>query len=166
MGYLETRDQFIQTWGELGVRWGISKTMAQLHALLLVSLRPLSYDEVIETLHISRGNAHNNIHNLLEWELISKVEIEGDKKDYFVAEKDVYKIFHKILIHRKRDELDPLIDQLRTLSDLEPDCQEGRNLKKMINDLTFISEKADSMLNLLLKSDISWLMSVLGKMVR
>lgn len=166
MEYTETRNQFIASWGELGVRWGVSKTMAQLHALMLINCEPLSYEDVISELDISRGNAHNNIHNLLEWELIYKVDVEGGKKDYFVAEKDVYKIFQRILIQRKKEELDPLINQLKSLSSMQPSCKESRELKKIINDLSFISDKADSLLNIILKSDIQWLMSVLGKMVR
>lgn len=166
MDYKDTRNQFIMSWGELGVRWGVSKTMAQIHALLLINCEPLSYDEIIAELDISRGNAHNNTHNLLEWDLIYKVEVDGEKKDYFIAEKDVHKIFQRILVQRKKEELDPLINQLKSLSILQPSCKESRELKKIINDLSFVSEKADLLLNIVLRSDIQWLMSIVGKMVR
>ncbi|MFP4283352.1 MAG: GbsR/MarR family transcriptional regulator [Opitutales bacterium] len=101
------RDEFIAHWGALGSQWGVNRTMAMIHALLLISVRPLTTDEVMEQLQISRGNASTNLRELVDWGLLQRVVRPGERRDYFAAEKDVWKIFCVIARERKRRETVP-----------------------------------------------------------
>lgn len=102
------KDSFIAQWGAVGSSWGINRTMAQIHALLIVSPDPLSTDDVMERLKISRGNAHNNLKELIGWGLVQKVVVRGERKEYYQAEKDVWKIFCLVTRERRKRELDPV----------------------------------------------------------
>lgn len=109
----EARLEFATQWGVLGSAWGINRTMAMLHALLLTSAAPLSTDEAMEALEISRGNANTNLRELVSWGLVRKVVRPGERRDYFEAEKDVWKIFCTVVRERKRREVDPTLAVLR-----------------------------------------------------
>jgi DNA-binding transcriptional regulator GbsR (MarR family) len=109
MNYKEAREEFIATWGTLGNEWGINRTMSQIHALLLISPEPLTTEDLMTELLISRGNANMNIHSLMDWGLIQKVLIQGERKEYFQAEKDVWKIARIVARERKKRELDPML---------------------------------------------------------
>ncbi len=106
------REDFIAQWGAMGTAWGINKTMSQIHALLMVSPEPLNTDEIMDALDISRGNAHANLRELVNWGLVRGVIQKGDRKDYFESEKDVWKMFCCIARERKRREVDPVVDAL------------------------------------------------------
>ena len=108
----ETRDRFVSQWGVMGTQWGINRTMAQIHALLMTSPEPLSTDEVMEELHISRGNAHTNLKELVNWGLVRIVTRKGERKEYFEAELEVWEIFRRIVQERKRREIDPALHLL------------------------------------------------------
>ena len=101
------REEFIAHWGALGSSWGINRTRAQIHALLLVSPEPISTDQVMEALRVSRGNANTNLRELVAWGLVHSVVRKGERRQYFEAEKDVWKIFCFISRERKRREIDP-----------------------------------------------------------
>jgi DNA-binding transcriptional regulator GbsR (MarR family) len=107
------RHDFIVQWGALGSQWGINRTMAQIHALLMTAPGPMSTDEVMADLQISRGNAHTNIKELVAWGLVRSIVRIGERKEYFEAEKDVWKIFTIVARERKRREIDPALDVLR-----------------------------------------------------
>ena len=109
----EVRDDFIAQWGAFGSQWGINRTMAQIHALLMTGQSVLSTDEVMEKLSISRGNAHTNLKELVSWGLVRIIVKKGERKEYFEAEKDVWKIFTIILRERQRREIDPALELLR-----------------------------------------------------
>jgi len=109
----EAREEFVSQWGALGSSWGISRTMAQIHALLMTSPRPLSTDDVMEELQISRGNANTNLRDLIGWGLIRSIFRKGERKEYFEAEKDVWKMFCIVTRERKRREIVPAMDLLR-----------------------------------------------------
>lgn len=115
--YEQARDDFVTQWGAMGSAWGINRTMAQIHALLLTSPRPLSTDEIMEELHISRGNANTNLRDLVGWGLVRSVIRKGERKEYFEAEKDVWRIFCTIARERKRREITPAMDVLRRCAD-------------------------------------------------
>jgi DNA-binding transcriptional regulator GbsR (MarR family) len=110
----EARRTFIESWGALGSAWGISKTMAMIHALLLVSDDPLSTDEVMDELGVSRGNANTTLRELVGWGLIRRVVRKGERREYFEAEKDVWTIFCTVARERKRREIDPVLAVLST----------------------------------------------------
>jgi len=108
----QARDQFVAQWGALGTQWGINRTMAQIHALLMTTTEPLGTDEVMERLQISRGNAHTNLKELVAWGLIRVVVKKGERREFFEAEKDVWQIFTTVARERKRREIDPALGVL------------------------------------------------------
>ena len=108
------RDEFISQWGAMGGAWGINRTMAQVHALLMTSERALTTDDVMADLKISRGNAHQNLRELVGWGLIRSVIRKGERKEYFESEKDVWRMFCTIARERKRREVEPALRALRT----------------------------------------------------
>src|SRR6266853_3826119 len=103
----EARDEFVSQWGVIGSAWGINRTMAQIHALLITSLSALSTDDIMEDLKISRGNAHSNLRDLVSWGLVRSVVRKGERKEFFEAEKDVWKMFCIIIRERRRREMRP-----------------------------------------------------------
>ncbi len=150
----EVRDNFIAQWGAFGSHWGINRTMAQIHALLMMGLEALSTDEVMERLSISRGNAHTNLKELVSWGLVRIVVKKGDRKEYFDAEKDVWKIFTIILKERQRREIDPALELLRncqkqTIAYEGNDAEAFRNqVKELENFVSFarnIGSKVDKL---------------------
>src|SRR5260221_11188689 len=119
MQLAEAKAQFIANWGRFGTNWGINRTMAQIHALLLVSPDHLSADEVMEQLSISRGNANMNLRELMDWGLVEKVIVPGERKEFFTAEKDIWKVAQQIVKERKKRELDLMIPWLKALGEEE-----------------------------------------------
>lgn len=107
------RDEFVAQWGALGTQWGINRTMAQIHALLITASGPLSTDDVMDQLQISRGNAHTNLKELVAWGLVRIVVKKGERREYFEGEKDVWQMFTIISRERKRREIDPALAVLR-----------------------------------------------------
>jgi DNA-binding transcriptional regulator GbsR (MarR family) len=107
------REEFVSQWGSIGSAWGINRTMAQIHALLLTSPQPLSTDEIMAELRISRGNANVNLRDLTGWGLVRSVLRKGERKEFFEAEKDIWKMFCIIARERKRREITPAMEVLR-----------------------------------------------------
>ncbi|MEM1166378.1 MAG: MarR family transcriptional regulator [Planctomycetota bacterium] len=114
----DAQDRFIDTWGRMGSAWGISRTMAEVHALLYITGAAMNTDEVMERLEISRGNASMSLRSLVEWSLVRRVHKRGDRKEYFEAEPDVWTIFRTIAAERKKRELDPVVGSLYEIRDL------------------------------------------------
>lgn len=110
--YQQALDDFVHLWGDMASAWGINKTMSQIHALLYAESNPLDTDSIMEILGISRGNANMNLHRLLEWDLIHKVHFQGDRKDYYEAETDVWKIVSTIIRERQQREIEPIRKEL------------------------------------------------------
>lgn len=108
----QAQGQFVAAWGQMGTTWGISRTMAELHALLYIMGRPLNTDEIMERLSISRGNASMSLRSLVEWGIISRVHKKGDRKEYFEADQDVWALSRKVIRERLRRELHPLLTAL------------------------------------------------------
>lgn len=108
----QAKDDFVAEWGAIGSAWGINRTMAQIHALLMVTPQLLSTDEVMQELEISRGNANQNLRELVGWGLIRRVVRKGERREYFEAEKDVWKMFAIIVRERKRREIEPAMEVL------------------------------------------------------
>jgi DNA-binding transcriptional regulator GbsR (MarR family) len=105
----EARQRFVRSWGAMASRWGINKTMARIHALLLVSDRPLSADEVMGQLSISRGNASMNLRALSDWGLVRQVSIGSERREYFESDGDVWEMCCRIARERKKREIEPVI---------------------------------------------------------
>lgn len=166
MNYEDGKDKFIQSWGALGSSWGISRTMAQIHALLLLSPGSLSADEIMNDLQISRGNANMNIRALIDWQLVYKEHKQGERREFFVAEKDMAKVIKSIVIQRKKRELEPMLRILDDLTGVEGDQPEAEEMRKVVTDLKLFSHKADSALDALVKADSNWFFSTFLSMIR
>ena len=100
-------------WGEMGSRWGVSRSVAQIHALLFLAPEPLTADDIAETLAIARSNVSVSLKELQAWELVSITHVIGDRRDYFLARKDIWEVLTTILDGRKRREIDPTVQMLR-----------------------------------------------------
>ncbi len=111
--YEQSRDLFIRRWGEMGANWGISRTMAEIHALLFVSAEPLCTDDVMERLQVSRGNASMNLRQLVNWDLVYRVHRQGDRKEYFSCETNVWQMFEAISRERRRREVEPIVETIQ-----------------------------------------------------
>jgi DNA-binding transcriptional regulator GbsR (MarR family) len=140
----EVRDNFISQWGAFGSHWGINRTMAQIHALLMTGLEALSTDEVMAKLSVSRGNAHTNLKELVSWGLVRIVVKKGDRKEYFDAERDVWKIFTIILRERQRREIDPALDLLRNCQE-ETKGLEGAEAEAFVSFARNLGSKVDKL---------------------
>lgn len=116
--YQAALERFIVFWGEMASNWGINRTMAQIHALLYVSEEALDTDRIMERLQISRGNANMNLRSLMSWSLVYKVPVEGSRKDYYTAEKDVWHITAQIIKEREQREIKPVRQQLEECRDI------------------------------------------------
>ena len=101
--------KFILHWGEMGTRWGINRTVAQIHALLYVSERPLNAAEIATTLSVARSNVSNSLHELQTWGIVRVVHVLGDRRDHFESMSDVWEMFLLIMDERKRREVDPTV---------------------------------------------------------
>ena len=108
-----TAQKFVLHWGEMGTRWGVNRTVAQIHALLYLAERPLPADDIVEVLGVARSNVSNSLKELQSWKLVRVTHVLGDRRDHFVALQDVWEIFRVILEERKRREIDPTLSVLR-----------------------------------------------------
>ena len=158
MNITEARQKFIEQWGILATQWGINRTMAQVHALLLISDRNLSTDDIMAGLSISRGNANMNVRELMNWNLVKKVIAPGDRKEYFIAEKDIWKVATNIMEQRKKRELDPMVKLLDVLSKVEGDKRnpEIRSFTDSMKNIKKFSEQADKIMSVMIKAEENW----------
>jgi DNA-binding transcriptional regulator GbsR (MarR family) len=108
-----TTQKFVLHWGEMGTRWGVNRTVAQIHALLYLAERPLTADDIVETLGVARSNVSNSLKELQSWKLVRVTHVLGDRRDHFLALQDVWEIFRVIVEERKRREIDPTLTVLR-----------------------------------------------------
>jgi DNA-binding transcriptional regulator GbsR (MarR family) len=107
------QQKFILHWGEMGTRWGINRTVAQMHALLYISEKPLNAEQIAETLGVARSNVSTSLKELQGWGIVKLVHVMGDKRDHFESMKDVWEMFRAVLDERKRREIDPTLRLLR-----------------------------------------------------
>lgn len=108
-----TMQKYILHWGEMGTRWGVNRTVAQIHALLFLVNVPLTAEDIAETLSVARSNVSNSLKELQSWGLVRLSHIAGDRRDHFVALQDVWEIFRVIMEARKKREIDPTLTVLR-----------------------------------------------------
>jgi len=161
----EAKDKFVQAWGNFGTNWGINRTMAQVHALLLVSPQALSADDIMESLDISRGNANMNIRALIDWGLVNKENKNGERREYFIAEKDMWIVIRQIIIHRKKKELEPALNVLEEVQNVDEESSEKEEFVNIIREIELFSRKADILLEKLIEAEAEWLMGTFIKMI-
>jgi DNA-binding transcriptional regulator GbsR (MarR family) len=163
----EAKLQFIQAWGKLGSEWGINRTMAQIHALLMISEKPLDTEEIMESLSISRGNANMNIRELLNWNLVHKVLVPGDRKEYFSGEKDVWEVAKRIARERKKREIEPVLQELKQLQDIEnPNSPEAKQFVETVKSIHNFAGKIDKSVETMLKADENWFFGSILKLLK
>lgn len=145
----EAKAAFIDQWGAMASTWGVPRSMSQIYALLLVQSSPLNTDDIMKELHISRGNISMSMKELMEWGLVYKVFKNGDRKDYFEAEKDIWVALCRIVQERKRKELDPAMRQikrLRNVMDMDADPDELLAFNTALSNVYEMGKTSDKFL--------------------
>ncbi len=167
MEYNEAKDKFISTWGSLGTLWGINKAMAQIQALLFISTKSLTMEEIMEALKISRGNTSMNLRQLIDWGIVTKELVAGERKEYFATEKDVQELARHIAKERSRREIKPVIKVLKEVSSIQPDgTAKTKELIKQTKALHELAESADTILNKMVNKEQNWLSKSLLKLLK
>lgn len=163
----EARERFIQAWGALGSSWGINRTMAQVHALLLIAPTPLCAEDIMETLNISRGNANMNLRALIDWGLVVKENKLGERKEFFVAEKDIWRVAIQVIMERRKRELQPVRRVLEELKQLDgdPNEQSVKEFRNTIENLDAVVGQADALLQIVISADQNWIARTLMQML-
>ena len=154
----QAKAQFIHTWGVSGASWGVSKTLAQMHALLLVSPVALNTEDLMEQLTISRGNASMTVRELVDWGLVYKELRAGERREYFVAEKDMLQVTRCIVRARKRRELDQMkrsLDQLAAVPG-DPTDADYRAFHAVLSDIQQLATVSDKVLTRIMQAEKSW----------
>ena len=145
--------KFILHWGEMGTKWGINRTVAQVHALLFISPKPVPADEIAETLAVARSNVSTSLRELQGWGIVRVVHVLGDRRDHFDTSKDVWEIFRTVSEERKRREIDPTlrvlgecVHELKAAPQSEAYTRE--RLESMLDFLTIMSGLFDEVLRM------------------
>jgi DNA-binding transcriptional regulator GbsR (MarR family) len=165
MEYKEARQNFIQAWGTLGSSWGINKAMAQIHALLLVSTEPLSAEEIMEELQMSRGNVNMNLRALIDWGIAKRENKVGERKEYFSTGKDVWELARQVSRERRRREIEPILKVLEEVKTVSGENKKAvGEFRKVTGDLYDFSCKVDGLIEKFTKSDQNWFYKLLMKL--
>jgi DNA-binding transcriptional regulator GbsR (MarR family) len=128
--------KFILHWGEMGTRWGINRTVAQIHALLYLSPRPIHAEEIASTLNVARSNVSTSLKELQGWGIVKRVHVLGDPRDHFESMKDVWEMFRVVLDERKRREIDPTLAMLREcIGEAQKDKETDTYTQSRLTDL-------------------------------
>ncbi len=168
MKLTEAKQQFISSWGAFGTHWGINRTMAQIHALLLISPDPITQDDMMDQLNISRGNTNMNIRELINWGLLERVLVTCERKEYNKAEKDIWKVVKLIVKERKKRELEPMLLLLDKLEAVEGDKRDKdiKSFVETISGIKKLSKQADKTLDTMIKAEESWFIGSLMKILK
>lgn len=168
MKFEDAKQQFILNWGVLGSQWGINRTMAQIHALLLISPQPLSADEIMAELKISRGNVNMNVRDLMDWGIVEKILKPGERKEFFAAEKDIWVVAMRIIKMRKKREVEPVLNLLEQLQQVDGDnkSEEIAQFVKTVSDIQKFANHASKGVDGLVKMDENWFTGTLLKLFR
>ncbi|MDB5249092.1 MAG: transcriptional regulator [Segetibacter sp.] len=168
MNLTDAKAQFIQSWGIMGSQWGINRTMAQIHALLIIAAHPLTAEEIMEQLSISRGNTNMNVRELIDWGLLQKVIVPGERKEFFTAEKDIWKVATLIMYQRKKRELDPMVKVLNQLSEVEGDKNDAdvKAFTETIGNIKKFTGQAEKTLDTMIKAEENWFWSSFLKLFK
>lgn len=167
MEFKEAKNKFVQTWGALGSQWGINKTMAQIHALLMVSNEPISMEDIMEELQISRGNASMNLRALMDWGIVYKEYKAGERREFFTAEKDLDELAVKIARERSKREIKPALKVLKEVSTIDSEAtEEERHFIDQTTKLYDFVLKADNMLEKATEFKDNWLGRLVIKIMK
>jgi DNA-binding transcriptional regulator GbsR (MarR family) len=164
MEYQIAKNKFIEAWGNLGSSWGINKAMAQIHALLLVAPNPLSAEEVMEELKMSRGNVNMNLRGLIDWGIVDRERKIGERKEYFSTNKDIWELARQVSRERRRREIEPIIKVLNQVKDVKGNDDKITEFKNVTKDLADFTSKVDGAIDKFSKSDQNWFLKLLLKL--
>jgi DNA-binding transcriptional regulator GbsR (MarR family) len=129
-------ERFVLHWGEMGGQWGVNRSVSQIHALLFLSERPMTADEIADTLGLARSNVSNSIKELLGWDLIRRVPLRGERREHFEAETDVWEVFLRIAAGRKEREIDPAVAVLKACTaDAERDASVSATARARLQEM-------------------------------
>ena len=130
------QQKFILHWGEMGIRWGINRTVAQIHALLFISPKPLNAEEISDALAVARSNVSNSLKELQGWGIVKRVHVMGDSRDHFESLKDVWEMFRVVMDERKKREFDPTERLLREcIAEAEKDKETDEYTEQKLREL-------------------------------
>ncbi len=165
MNITEAQDKFIQAWGTLGQQWGINRTMAQIQALLLLAPEPLSAEEIMRELNISRGNTNMNVRALIDWGVAYKEHKPGERKEYFRAEKDIWEVAKRVMLQRRKRELEPVVKLLGEVKEINGDKNdiEIKEFELMVDRLNKFTTKVDKSMEFMMRADEHWFLSTFMK---
>lgn len=159
----EVQDQFILEWGRMSSRWGINRTMAQIHALLFVTGDQLRVEEIISRLQISRGNASMTLRDLMDWGLVRRSRHPGERHDTYACDTDAWEMFGRVIRERKRREIDPTETVIREcLANLEsaPKRDDTAIFQQRLTDLLEVFELIDMVYRQVFRTDQSFVDSI------
>lgn len=142
---------FVESWGSMGALWGINRSMARIHALLLATKEPLGLDEVAERLDMSRGNASMCLKDLRHWGVVRRVNLTGERRDFYIAEDDIWSMLFRIASERKKREFDPALSALRKVRDSTG--KDDELLRERLGELEEILRAMDRLLQRFLASE-------------
>jgi DNA-binding transcriptional regulator GbsR (MarR family) len=132
----KVKRQYILHWGEMGTRWGINRTVAQIHALLYLSPTPLTAEEIAETLSVARSNVSTSVRELETWGLVRPVHVLGDRREHYESMKDVWEMFRVIIEQRKKREIDPTMEMLKQgFAELEKGDEPDTYTRERLRDM-------------------------------
>ncbi|NIE63467.1 MarR family transcriptional regulator [Burkholderia sp. Ax-1719] len=157
-----TAEKFILHWGEMGSRWGVNRTVAQIHALLYLEGRPVAADEIAEALGVARSNVSNSLKELQAWRLAKVVHVMGDRRDHFETSTDVWELFKLIVEGRRQREIDPTLTMLRDTLEGPEIANESRETEQRIRDTLQFLETMTTWSDEMLRLKPDTLMKALG----
>jgi len=153
--------RFVLHWGEMGSKWGVNRTVSQIHALLYITGRPMPADELTETLGVARSNVSNSLKELQSWNLVQVVHVMGDRRDHFTTSTDVWELFRIVVRERKEREFDPTITVLRECLDSKDLGKEEADAQQRIKDTLHLMESLSTWGDQMLKLEPATLMKVM-----
>ncbi len=167
MNYDSAKEKFISTWGSLGTLWGINKAMAQIQALLFISVTPLSMEDIMKDLKISRGNTSMNLRQLIDWGIVTKTLVAGERKEFFTTEKDVQELARVVAKERSRKEIKPVIKVLSEVSSIKDDgTEKTKELIKQTKALNDFTADLDTLMNKIINQKQNWLTKSVFKLIK
>ncbi|MFM1813788.1 MAG: putative transcriptional regulatory protein [Pseudomonadota bacterium] len=154
-------ERFVLHWGEMGSTWGVNRSVAQIHALLYISEKPQTAEEISECLALARSNVSNSLKELQTWNLVRRVHVLGDRRDHFEAEADLFEMVRRIAQGRKAREIDPTIAVLRDcVADAEADPALSRRARQRLADMLDFMETVDKGFSEIMRLPSSTLMAL------
>jgi DNA-binding transcriptional regulator GbsR (MarR family) len=157
------QQKFILHWGEMGTRWGINRTVAQIHALLFISQKPLNAEDIAQVLGVARSNVSNSLKELQGWGIVKRVHVMGDSRDHFESMKDVWEMFRVVMDERKKREFDPTERLIREcIAEAEADQKTDKHTEQKLRELADFFETTTALYNQIRQ----WPTSALTRFIR